>query len=82
MTHKMREVTPWLSEALGKFPVVVATGIRQSGKTTLLRQDAELSKRRYLTLDDIGQLEAARADPAGFVESDDPLTIDEAQRCP
>ncbi len=82
MIFRMREVTPWLSAALEKFPVVFATGIRQSGKTTLLRQDAELSKRRYLTLDDIGQLEAARADPAGFVESDAPLTIDEAQRCP
>lgn len=38
--------------------------------------------RRYLSLDDPAQLAAARSDPQAFVRTDDPLTIDEAQKCP
>jgi predicted AAA+ superfamily ATPase len=80
--HVPREVTPALLAALEDFPVVVLTGLRQAGKTTLLRDDPRLSRRAYVTLDDFGQLEAARRDPDGFLRSGDPLTIDEAQRCP
>lgn len=68
--------------ALTEMPVVVVTGLRQSGKTTFLQQERGLARRRYLTLDDPAQLAAARTDPEAFVRSDAPLTIDEAQKCP
>jgi predicted AAA+ superfamily ATPase len=77
-----RAIAPALAAALDDFPVVVLTGLRQCGKTTLLRDDPHLGDRTYVTLDDLGQLEAARRDPEGFIRNEGALTIDEAQRCP
>ncbi len=77
-----RDATRALKAALDDFPVVVLTGLRQSGKTTLLREEPVLAQRAYVTLDDLGQLQAARSDPAGFIAGAEALTIDEAQRCP
>jgi predicted AAA+ superfamily ATPase len=64
------------------MPVVVLTGLRQSGKSTFLRNEPGLKDRAYKSLDDLEQLKAARADPKGFVREQEALTIDEAQRCP
>jgi predicted AAA+ superfamily ATPase len=62
--------------------VVVVTGLRQTGKTTFLQRDPGLAGRRYLSLDDFATLEAARRDPEALLAGPEPLTIDEAQRCP
>ena len=64
------------------MPVVAVTGMRQTGKSTFLRQQAEIQGRKYVTLDDFVQLAAAKEDPDRFVSTEVPLTIDEAQRCP
>ncbi|MBA4393564.1 MAG: ATPase, partial [Desulfobacca sp.] len=64
------------------MPVVVLTGMRQTGKSTFLQREKGLEKRRYLSLDDFEQLAAAKEDPEGFITSDEPLTIDEAHKCP
>jgi predicted AAA+ superfamily ATPase len=77
-----RELTSTVLSAIGEMPVVVITGMRQTGKTTFLQRQPEFEKRRYVTFDDFPQREAARSDPEGFVSSGDPLTIDEAQKCP
>jgi uncharacterized protein len=77
-----RELTSTVLSATGEMPVVVITGMRQTGKTTFLQRQPEFEKRRYVTFDDFPQREAARSDPEGFVSSDGPLTIDEAQKCP
>jgi len=77
-----RDLIPALLAALADLPVVVLTGMRQTGKSTLLTSTKDLSGRRYATLDDFAQLEAARADPEGFLAGDEPLTIDEVQRAP
>ncbi|MSP62580.1 MAG: ATP-binding protein [Myxococcales bacterium] len=77
-----RELTSSIEAALESMPVVVVTGMRQVGKTTLLVRDPVLGKRRYRTLDDFPMLEAARRDPEAFLDGDEPLTIDEAQKCP
>src|SRR2546425_685033 len=77
-----RDLIPALLAALADLPVVVLTGMRQTGKSTLLTSTKGLSGRRYTTLDDFAQLEAARADPEGFLAGDEPLTIDEVQRAP
>ncbi|MDO9288961.1 MAG: ATP-binding protein [Thermodesulfovibrionales bacterium] len=82
MTYLPREITNSITSALDDMPVVVITGMRQTGKSTFLQQQAELQGRKYVTLDDFAQLAAARENPDGFVETDGPLTIDEAQRCP
>jgi predicted AAA+ superfamily ATPase len=77
-----REIGPQVEAALESLPVVVVTGLRQAGKTTFLQREPALAGRRYVTLDDLATLEAARADPEGLLAGPDPVTIDEAQRCP
>src|SRR3972149_5040872 len=82
MTYNPREIAPVIKEALQDMPVVVITGMRQSGKSTFLKMEAGLKRRRYVTLDDFAYLSAAREDPESFIDTDTPLTIDEAQKCP
>ncbi len=72
-------------EALAHARIVLVSGPRQAGKTTLVRHLAERegAAREYLTLDDAGVLAAARRDPAGFVEGlSAPVVLDEVQRAP
>ncbi len=59
-------------------------GPRQAGKSTLVRElAAGPHPARYVSLDDLRSLAAAREDPIGFVEgSDEPLIVDEIQRAP
>jgi len=45
-------------EALADMPVVVITGLRQSGKSTFLQHEKGLARRRYVSLDDFAQLPA------------------------
>jgi len=80
--YRPRDVTPLLREALQTLPVVVVTGLRQAGKTTLLATDPAFSGRRYLTLDDLATLEAAERDPEALIAGDEPVTVDEVQRSP
>jgi predicted AAA+ superfamily ATPase len=77
-----RELSSLVRRALDTFPVVVITGLRQAGKTTFLKEERGLGDRRYMTLDDFGTLEAARSNPGALLGGAEPLTIDEAQRCP
>src|SRR4051795_11061931 len=70
-----------LSAALRTFPVVVITGARQTGKSTLVQQ-VEGGTRDYLTLDDLEALERAQREPASLVGRADRLTLDEVQRSP
>lgn len=80
--YLQRDIAFEICEALTDLPVVVITGMRQTGKTTFLQKQQGLGQRRYVTFDDFAQLEAAKLDPDGFVSSDEPLTIDEAHKCP
>ena len=67
--------------ALKDTPVVMVSGPRQCGKTTMVRQFASRN-RTYITLDDDTVLEAVRNDPSGFVRSLDTTIVDEVQRAP
>ena len=69
------------SEALSDTPVVLIVGPRRAGKTTLVRKMEE-TNRTYITLDDQTVLDAAQADPVGFIRGLDQATIDEIQRAP
>ena len=68
-------------EALLDTPVVLIVGPRRAGKTTLVRKMGE-ADRTYITLDDQTVLEAAQADPAGFIRGLNRAIIDEIQRAP
>ena len=77
-----RDLAPALLAALEDMPVIVLTGLRQTGKTTFLRSQPGLGDRRFVTFDDFALLAAAKSDPDRFLSSEGPLTIDEAQKCP
>ncbi len=52
-------LTESLRQALKTFPVVVVTGARQTGKSTLIRELLPGPARDYRTLDDLDVLERA-----------------------
>jgi hypothetical protein len=72
-----------LREALQDTPVVLIHGSRQCGKTTLAQRVGEELGYRYISFDDDNQLQAAKSDPVGFIQSLPGTTIlDEIQRAP
>lgn len=56
-----RETLPRIRAAAEHFPVVVVTGARQTGKTTLLRQ--AFPEHRYVSLDLPSVAEQAEREP-------------------
>ena len=64
------------------FPVLLLTGPRQVGKTTLLEMCAG-DDRRFVSLDDLRTRKLAREDPPAFMQAHPPpLAIDEIQYAP
>jgi uncharacterized protein len=64
------------------FPVLLLTGPRQVGKTTLLKYMAE-PERNYISLDDLDARLLAQNDPALFLQRyQPPIIIDEIQYAP
>ena len=71
-----------IEEFSRNFRVLLLTGPRQVGKTTLLEKMAE-GKRAYVTLDDAKLRTLARNDPELFLrENPPPILIDEVQYAP
>ncbi len=76
-----REAATTLHYLARHFPVLVVTGPRQSGKTTLVRR--AFADKPYLSLEDPDIREAALADPRGLLSRlPDGAVLDEAQRAP
>lgn len=77
-----RSIQSTLSQACTGFPVVLITGARQTGKTTLLKVLAEPGL-PYASLDDPLTRDFARNDPRGFLaQFPGPVVIDEIQYVP
>ena len=80
-TYFHRKIESSLKEALQQFPVVLITGPRQAGKSTLLQQ--VLKKYTYVSFDDILEKNLAESDPGLFLKMyPPPLIIDEIQYVP
>lgn len=79
-----RHLQPSIEAALADTPAVLVVGARQTGKTTLVRALAPpRSGSTYVTFDDLTALEAATADPGGFVAGLRGMAIlDEIQKAP
>lgn len=76
-----RDAAKSLLRFANHYPVITVTGPRQSGKTTLVR--ATFPEKSYVSLEDPDELEAAKADPRGFLARyPDGAILDEAQKCP
>ena len=66
---------------LGQFHVLLVTGARQSGKSTLLRKI--FPDHKYLSLDDLRIRSQANEEPASFFDYyQSPVIIDEVQYAP
>lgn len=77
-----RAVEAEVQAALDDTPVVVVTGPRQAGKTTLVKHMLA-DRGSYLTLDDENTLLQATEDPIGLLRGlAKPVAIDEVQRAP
>ena len=77
-----RTLEVFFAKATRQFPVLLLTGARQVGKTTLL-QHLSKGTRIYVTLDDPLILNLAKEDPALFMQRfPPPLLIDEIQYAP
>lgn len=75
-----RQLTDALLEAAARNPVVMLTGPRQSGKTTLAR--ALFANHRYVSLEAPDVRARALDDPRGLLAGGDRLILDEIQRAP
>ena len=62
--------------------MVVLTGARQVGKSTLLRQAEPFKDWRYRTMDDFDALLQARENPASLWAGTDAIVLDEVQKAP
>ncbi|MEN8237164.1 MAG: ATP-binding protein [Pseudomonadota bacterium] len=81
-TYIKRTLRSAIEDASLSFRVLLLTGPRQVGKTTLL-QEIQKDRRSYVTLDDINMRTAAQEDPASFIERLRlPTLIDEVQYAP
>ena len=79
--YQPREIMPRLLRALRHLPIVVLSGLRQVGKSTLLQREQPLVEgHAYRTLDDFATLAAARANPEALLA--EAVILDEVQRCP
>lgn len=72
-----------LEKALSFSPVVLLTGARQTGKTTLAKEFVRTKGYSYITFDSADVLDTAKKDPVGFINNlPKPAIIDEVQRFP
>lgn len=81
MDYIYRKITPAIERGAKYFPVIVVTGPRQSGKSTLCNHI--FSHYAKYNLEDIGLRDSISLDPKGFINScGDRVIIDEVQHTP
>jgi predicted AAA+ superfamily ATPase len=81
MEIKRREAEKYVRSLARGYPVIIITGPRQSGKTTLARR--VFKSKQYVSLENPDTREFAASDPRGFLETySKGAILDEVQRCP
>ena len=82
MNYIKRDIEQEFLALSQEYPVVLVTGVRQAGKSTMLEHCLDGSRRK-VTLDDLEQRSLAREDPEMFLQSHrPPVMIDEVQYAP
>ena len=83
MQYIKRDMEDVLLRMSNHFKVVLVTGPRQAGKTTMMKKLMEDSDRTYVTLDDLVARDLAKNDPGAFIRTfAPPVFIDEVQYAP
>jgi hypothetical protein len=80
--YRHRWLAQRLPDAAAAHPVVVLSGARQTGKSTLLSNERPFDQWTHLTLDDLGVRDLAARDPHSLWSNTDRVVIDEAQKHP
>jgi uncharacterized protein len=80
--YRPRWAAASLRKMAGESPVVVLTGARQVGKSTLLLNERPFAGWRYISLDDFDALKQAEVDPEALLAGRQNLIVDEVQRAP
>ncbi len=80
--YRERWLTPLLRSAAKDHPVIVLTGARQVGKSTLLLNAEPFRSWRFHTLDDFGTLEQAKSNPESLWAGTNQIILDEVQKAP
>ena len=82
MSYVPRALAVTIRRAMETFPAVLVTGPRQTGKTTLLREEFGASH-RYVSLERPDVRDIAHDDPVGFLtDAGDRVILDEIQYAP
>ena len=71
-----------IKDLLKIFPIIVLSGPRQVGKTTLLKNSTLFKKAKYISFDDLGTLAVLSGSPSMVIPDSDMVIIDEVQRFP
>lgn len=83
MNYIFRNLESVVLEVTKEYPVVLLTGPRQVGKTTMLQRLMEGTDRGYVSLDDLNERALAKSDPELFLQlHKPPVLIDEVQYAP
>ena len=83
MNYIKRNLENVVNQVTKEYPVVLVTGPRQVGKTTMLQKLMEGTDRGYVTLDDLNERNIAKTDPELFLQlHKPPVLIDEVQYAP
>lgn len=83
MGYISRSLEKVVSEVTKEYPVILVTGPRQVGKTTMLQKLMEGTQRGYVSLDDLSERNLAKSDPELFLQlHKPPVLIDEVQYAP
>ncbi len=83
MKYLKRSLESIVRDASAEYPVVLVTGPRQVGKTTMLQKLMEDTDRSYVSLDDLNERALAKNDPELFLQiHKPPVLIDEVQYAP
>jgi predicted AAA+ superfamily ATPase len=80
--YKPRWLTPLLQAAVEDHPVLILSGARQVGKTTLLQREFQAPDWRFISFDDLDALRQARRDPAALWAGAEQVVLDEVQKVP
>lgn len=83
MKYISRNLENVVKQVTKEYPIVLVTGPRQVGKTTMLQKLMEGTDRGYVTLDDLNERDIAKTDPELFLQlHKPPVLIDEVQYAP
>jgi predicted AAA+ superfamily ATPase len=80
--YRQRWITKHLKSAVNDHPIIVLSGARQVGKSTLLLNAQPFCNWLFYTMDDYDVLRQAHRDPESLWAGADQIVLDEVQKAP